>query len=372
METYTRQQLHDLVWSQPMRDAAKKLELSDNGLRKHCVKAFVPLPPQGYWNKVHAGQKLKISPLPPRPPGVSDTVSIGAWDYREHNKRLMETEPVAPVFAEPIETLRERIVRNLGTVVASKSLSPPHAAFRRQVEDDARRAASSSWHTPAFGSSLEKRRLRILQGLFYGLSRLDCSVTVQGREVRTIYISVGQQTVQIMLDRAPSRRRGGVQASDAEHLKFSIAKASHSETERMSWVDTDEQPLEQQLSTIAVEIIVAGELQYRERLVWVFEDSVRRREEMRQAEIKRRLDEEKAECERLIRLEAERLKRLTDSAENLRKAQSIRRLVATVTEEAAQEIDNDRIERWRQWALDQADKIDPVRAGRIWDDVNDS
>jgi hypothetical protein len=77
-----------------MRDAAKKLGLSDNGLRKHCMKAFVPLPPQGHWNKVHAGQKVRTTPLVPRPPGVSDTVTVGAWDYREHNKRLMETEPV--------------------------------------------------------------------------------------------------------------------------------------------------------------------------------------------------------------------------------------------------------------------------------------
>jgi len=372
METHTRQQLYDLVWSQPMRDAAKKLGLSDNGLRKHCVKAFVPLPPQGHWNKVHAGQKVRTTPLPPRPPGVSDTVTIGAWDYREHNKRLMETEPVVPTFAEPIEVLRERIARNLGTVVASKTLSPPHAAFRRQVEDDSRRAAESSWHTSIFASPLEKRRLRILQGLFYGLSRLDCLVTVQGREVRTIYIGVGQQTVQIMLDRAPVRRRNNAQATEVEHLKFSIAKASHSSPERISWTDSDEQSLEQQLSAIAVEIIVAGEMQYREHLIWIYEESVRRREEMRQAEIKRRLDEEKAERERLIRLETERLKRLTDSAEDLRKAQSIRRLVASVTEEAAQEIGAERIERWRQWALVQADQIDPLKTGRIWDDVNDS
>jgi hypothetical protein len=51
METYTRQQLHDLVWSGPMREVAKRLGLSDNGLRKHCVKPFVPLPPQGHWNR---------------------------------------------------------------------------------------------------------------------------------------------------------------------------------------------------------------------------------------------------------------------------------------------------------------------------------
>ena len=80
------------------------------------------------------------------------------------------------MFDEPIETLRERIVRNLGVVVASKNLSPPHAAFRRQVEDDARQAAQPRCDTPIFDKRVEKRRLRILQGLSYGLSRLDCRI----------------------------------------------------------------------------------------------------------------------------------------------------------------------------------------------------
>jgi hypothetical protein len=87
---------------------------------------------------------------------------------------------VAPVFDEPMDTVRERVARNLGIVAAAKNLSPPHAASRRQVEDDTRRAAQSTWHTSVFASPLEKRRLRILQGLFYGLSRLDCSVTAPG------------------------------------------------------------------------------------------------------------------------------------------------------------------------------------------------
>jgi hypothetical protein len=265
MEHYTRQQLHDLIWSQPMRDAAKKLGMSDNGLRKHCVKAFVPLPPQGYWNKLHAGKVVKAIPLPPRPPGISDTLTIGAWDYREHNRLLMETEPKAPIFDEPIETLRGRIARNIGVVTASKNLSPPHAAFRRQVEDDVIRAQQSSWHTPIFDSPVEKRRLRILQGLFYALGRLDCSVTVQGRETRTIYIGVGQQTVSISLERAATRRRVP-DGKDTDRLKFSILKGAGSDSERLSWADADDQPLESHLSAVAVEIIVIGEMQYRENL----------------------------------------------------------------------------------------------------------
>jgi|ERR1700722_454908 hypothetical protein len=32
-------------------------------------------------------------PLPPRPPGVTDVVSIGQWDYRLHEKSLLAVEP---------------------------------------------------------------------------------------------------------------------------------------------------------------------------------------------------------------------------------------------------------------------------------------
>jgi hypothetical protein len=371
MEIYTRQQLHDLVWSGPVREVAEKLGLSDNELRKHCVKAFVPLPRQGHWNKVQAGQKVKTTPLPPRPPGISVQVMIGQWDYRQYERRLKEAEAVEPEFEEAIEVLRERVARNLGVVVAAKSLSPPHAAFRRQVEDDVRRAAQSTWHTSVFDSPLEKRRLRILQGLFYGLSRLDCSVTVQGRETRTIYVVVGQQTVSLAAERVATRRRSA-DAKKVERLKFTILKGTGSDTERISWTDTDDQPLEGQLSTIAVEIIIAGELQYREHQVWVHKEEVRRREEMRQETIRRAIEQEKAEREHLIQLEAARLTRLTESAENYHRAQIIRAFVSTVAGMSIDNTDPERVARWREWALLQADRLDPIATGQIWNDVNDS
>jgi hypothetical protein len=109
METYTRQQLHDLVWSGRMRYVAQKLGLSDNGLRKHCAKRL-PLPPQGYWNKLRAGHKVKTAPLPSRPPRISDTISIAKWDYHENNRRLMEVDPVAPTF--DVRVSRPRWRRN--------------------------------------------------------------------------------------------------------------------------------------------------------------------------------------------------------------------------------------------------------------------
>ncbi|NOJ39060.1 hypothetical protein [Bradyrhizobium australiense] len=109
-----------------------------------------------------------------------------------------------------------------------------------------------------------------------------------------------------------------------------------------------------------------------DHLEWVYKDSIRRREEMRQAEIKRKLEAETADRERLIKLEADRLKRLTDNSENYQRAQTIRALVSTVIAIQAESINPDRITRWQEWALMQADKLDPIATGRIWDDINDN
>jgi hypothetical protein len=139
-----------------------------------------------------------------------------------------------------------------------------------------------------------------------------------------------------------------------------------------SWTDAHEQLLEGQLSSIATEIIVAGEMQYREHREWTHKEKIRCREEMRQAEIRRKLEAERAERERLIELEADRLKRLTDSAESYHRAQKIRAFVSTVVDLPAEGVDRARIARWQRWALIQADKLDPIVTGQIWGDVNES
>lgn len=44
------EQLKDLVWKMPMREAAREVKLSDVGLKKMCRRMTVPVPPQGYWS----------------------------------------------------------------------------------------------------------------------------------------------------------------------------------------------------------------------------------------------------------------------------------------------------------------------------------
>jgi hypothetical protein len=62
--TITRQELYDMVWKEPMTSIAKKYNISDNGLRKICIKLQIPLPKSGHWMKLRAGKKVKVIPLP--------------------------------------------------------------------------------------------------------------------------------------------------------------------------------------------------------------------------------------------------------------------------------------------------------------------
>lgn len=61
--TLSRQELYQMVWKEPMTKLAKQYGLSDNGLRKVCIKMQIPLPKAGHWMKVQAGKKVIIPPL---------------------------------------------------------------------------------------------------------------------------------------------------------------------------------------------------------------------------------------------------------------------------------------------------------------------
>jgi tetrahydromethanopterin S-methyltransferase subunit G len=47
--TLTREQLYDLVWSEPLQRLGKQIGISDVGLAKQCRNIGVPLPIIGPW-----------------------------------------------------------------------------------------------------------------------------------------------------------------------------------------------------------------------------------------------------------------------------------------------------------------------------------
>ncbi|TLV00349.1 hypothetical protein FEN17_12700 [Dyadobacter luticola] len=66
---FSRKDLYDLVWSDSLTALSKKYNISDNGLRKACIRMSIPLPDQGHWNKVKAGKKVKVKAFPEKSEG---------------------------------------------------------------------------------------------------------------------------------------------------------------------------------------------------------------------------------------------------------------------------------------------------------------
>ncbi len=98
-QTFTRQQLYDLVWSEPMLSLSKKYNISDVGLRKTCIRMSIPMPKAGHWQKLKFGKKIKRVPLPENYKGEQEV----SFSLRDENTPF-------PVRGEsPLSVLKHQI-----------------------------------------------------------------------------------------------------------------------------------------------------------------------------------------------------------------------------------------------------------------------
>ena len=93
----SREELHTLVWSKPMRDLASELDISDRGLTKVCKRNAIPTPPKGYWNKVNAGMKVTKIPLPDKTEDKSNTIHISSDSNEKYSPiKKLERDAFVP------------------------------------------------------------------------------------------------------------------------------------------------------------------------------------------------------------------------------------------------------------------------------------
>lgn len=76
-----REELYNMVWSKPVLQVAKDLNISDIALRKRCIRLNVPMPERGYWSK-HSNGKPTEKPVLP--------------DYDETNSISDPYSPIRP------------------------------------------------------------------------------------------------------------------------------------------------------------------------------------------------------------------------------------------------------------------------------------
>lgn len=375
----SRQEIYDLVWSEPIKTIASRFGISDVAFRKKCVKALVPTPERGYWAKIEAGKPATQVPLPKRAPGQDDEVLITGGDrhwYGGYDEaELLGSVPDPPVFSETIEEVRAHISGIVGEVVAPREVRSWAIPIARLLGDDEKRrekhrnsAYPSSLDKPLFNSPFERRRLRILNALSIAVGNLDGQMYISDKEGRGVRFAVGDRTVSVDVDapRKRGREHPSITWSPREEdagLVFSIEGSGHGSTAR-SWIDEGSSKIESKLTEIAVEIVTTAEIKYREAKIHDQKWRVERKAQLEEAAKQKRLEELRVARERREQLEQARIDRLLRDATFFREASDIRQYVEQVcmVKSDPDASRNDKLDGWCTWALAQADRIDPSAA----------
>jgi hypothetical protein len=359
---FTRRELYDLVWAEPVNALASRFGLSDVGFAKICRRARIPLPPRGYWAKRSAGKRVAPIPFPERGPGMSDLVEI--------KPPVGRTKPTAgtPSAAEPalpppppvplaIQQLLEKTRAAVGRVAVTRDLETPHTLIVDALaKDEVRRQKmlrnGYSWDKPILDSPYEKRRLRLLQSLFLALEQQHCKPSMGAKTARDVSVRVGEVRVGFSLDspkaeadREPYKYRGRSRP-DSEQLKLQIDLQTEYPFQTL-WCDLKENPLETQLRDIAAHLIAASEV--------LLEQARKRDEEWDRWQVKHELEQKQ---QAVLKLERARLRELYRDARNWHRAERLRSYIAAVAPGMqAWTVDFD---RWKRWALAEADRVDPL------------
>jgi hypothetical protein len=369
-----RRELYDLAWSEPMRTLAARYDISDVALAKICRHHGIPTTQRGHWVKITAGKESVRQSLPPRGFGMPETIRIGwssgpFWFYYSEPKNLIEMEiPPPPEFPETLSDLTVRVQKLVGKVSIPEDLVNAHQFIARLLKEDEIRRKERLLDGPMFDSPFEMRRLRLLSAIFLALERCGMKPSLRGKDPIEFGVRVGDERISFMLDR-PGQKRDGYRRGVTSHmpasdkLQLTIFLMYKLEDIPLVWEDKARTPIERQVKEIVVGIIVAGEVQCRQREVSHHNWLIERKAELIEKARKRKAEEERLERERRIKAEEERINRLLGEAAAFRQAsdirayvENVRRANATIVEPVSQED----LDAWSSWALAQADRIDPV------------
>jgi hypothetical protein len=380
-ERLSRKALYDLVWSEAMKNLASRFGISDVALKKACARAGIPTPDRGYWAKKEAGKETFQPSFPLRPPGMDDEVWVGAgrnswYGYSDQDERLIPIGP-PPQFSEPIEAVQARIAAAVGQVTVPRTVRNWHPAVDRLLKEDEKRREKQaadpypmSWNNPIFDTPFERRRLRILNSLFFAVGRMNGrpSVHSQGQQIG---ISFFHLHLNLSLDRVKRSRRanvsGAMGGTPDERLSLAILRSFGSEEILASWQDDDTQKLEARMTEIAIQVVLTAEIQYRDGALRKYEWRVQRKAELEEQERRRKLEAERAEKERQRRIEEGRVNRLLRDAAAFQQAGTIRQYVEAIRSAQLRDAASvtEEFEQWSRWALAQADRIDPSVGDRF-------
>ncbi|ALK90333.1 hypothetical protein [Limnohabitans sp. 63ED37-2] len=142
MET-TRIELFEMVWETPMIHLAKKLNLSDVGLRKICKKQGIPLPRSGHWTRKQLGKEDARPELPY--PNHNPTINLPDEVQAEQNR---SRGAIVKAAKKPPEQPQLRTIEQLHDLRCIKTAEGIKAHIKA-IEKKISQSFESAMHQPA-------------------------------------------------------------------------------------------------------------------------------------------------------------------------------------------------------------------------------
>jgi len=346
--TFTRQEFYSLIWSTPLSQLARKYAISDNGLRKMCRKYQLPIPQNGYWQKLKFNKPVRAAKLPPFPM-EKNAIELHLRD--EGSPLNLDGSP---------ETLLVRSIKSdpNAPLTVPEELVKPHLLVRetRKHWAEAKKKHKNDYTFknpfPCLSISVAKgsrpRALRFFDTLIKLVEYRGHTVIVRGEAT---YAVIGEIELKLSLREASNRVQKNEYPWPTTELVPNgklILKTGQYLWEK-EWRDN-----KTLLETMLAKIMAKLETDAEKEVQW--------KEASRLASIKREEEEQvRRQQEALRRAEQEKVAALLRQAELYEKAQQIRRFIAAAQEKAiAEGAIAEEFEDWMLWANQKADGFDPL------------
>lgn len=354
---YRREVLYREVWQFPVTEVAKKYAVSDVAIHKICKSLNIPTPPRGYWEKLRAGKKVEVLPLPP-----SDGKDVKTGVRNEN----VYTQSVSDSLAFMSEEERATVLAVASQILLPAEKEKQHpkvATYRKQLPNLMKtKTAKPLYLSDSLAEETRSRVFRITDALIKAAEPLGISMDDELR------FCCGQDAVQLRFSEATTevpheltkeekmaklqyeddmKRRGwGSKPNIRKYDHIYNGTVSVGVGEKRRFRDSKSGLLEQRLGEILIAIFVA------------INDAKIAREEREEKE-RKRLEEEqrKRDYQRRYNEEVARTLALENQADDYDMACKIRALIAAV--ESREEI-SESIQQWLSWAREKADWYDPT------------
>ena len=365
-ERITRDELFELVWSKPTIKVAKELYVSDVAVGKMCKRLEIPKPFVGYWQRLALGQKIKRPILAPLSAGKKDWIEIRPPVKPFKNLPKIEKIDVPiPLFLDMELPLIRR------TWNAYKSAKQDSHGY---LIPNAKNYLSLR----LMNLTLLERSLLLFQAIHdqvkskgYSMKiiseQYEQSKTIIVVDQEEIQISICQRALQVPHEKTleeKSRLRKGYAVVCRDNDRNPTAKLklrinNPPQRVRGSWSDGKKRRLEECLGEFiqALPFIAHSIKEDRAEAIQIEFDRVRALELRKQRELEEARRQE--EVARLAAIEKKKVEELIGAVSNWRLAGQIREYIDVIKKSQVEQ--NTDLMTWCAWALQYAEKIDPLK-----------